>query len=145
MIVIRVIWIQSGNIKLIDKISFPIKKIGTSLYGAIIRPYRVAICFYIFNPRQNTSIDHTCQITIIGIFSHTNNPYIIYAHGNQVIINGIQKAEPASADSSIFMPKKDNTNITKIIIRANNFTIGIRIGVQIFQVEIPLGYNSTYD
>jgi len=96
-------------------------------------------------PRQNTSIDHTCQITIIGIFSHTNNPYIIYAHGNQVIINGIQKAEPGSADSSIFMPKKDNTNITKIITRANNFTIGIRIGVQIFQVEIPLGYNSTYD
>ncbi len=32
--------------------------------------------------------------------------------GNQVKINAVQEAEPASARSSGFMPKKDNADIT---------------------------------
>tara|TARA_B100001105_G_C21989583_1_gene272516 strand:+ start:316 stop:480 length:165 start_codon:yes stop_codon:yes gene_type:complete len=52
------------------------------------------------------------EIFIVLILPNTDDMDIQNVLGDQVKINAVQEAEPASARPSGFMPKKDNADIT---------------------------------
>jgi hypothetical protein len=52
------------------------------------------------------------EIFIVLVLANTDDMDIQNVLGDQIKINAVQEAEPASARPSGFMPKKDNADIT---------------------------------
>jgi hypothetical protein len=52
------------------------------------------------------------EVFVVLILANTDYVDIQNVLGDQVKINAVQEAEPASARPSGFMPKKDNADIT---------------------------------
>jgi|TARA_B110001454_G_C12519815_1_gene350547 hypothetical protein len=52
------------------------------------------------------------DIFIVLILANTDDMDIKNVLGDQIKINAVQEAEPASASPSGFMPKKDNADVT---------------------------------